>query len=234
MKKCPPPILPPPCACCPAIPRLPPPHTLSTRASCVVGWSPAHPAPSLACLPPLPPPPPPPNPLHQQGRCTAAACPYLHVNLPPTAPTCKRFLRGYCPAGVACPHKHYTLGMVRDEKTLDAGAVAAAAAAKAAAGTVAAPGGGPRKRAVGGRYFDASSSAAGDDPGGSSSDESGRSEGGGGGEEAPAAKRPCRAAAAAVAAAVAGAGPAAGEPLPRRTSDAWKPSFLLEDFVPLG
>jgi hypothetical protein len=33
---------------------------------------------------------------------------------------CKRFLRGYCPAGSACPHKHYTLRMVREEKSLDA------------------------------------------------------------------------------------------------------------------
>lgn len=69
-----------------------------------------------------------------QGCCTAEACPYLHVNLPASAPICKRFLRGYCPAGAACPHKHYTLRMVREEKTLAASAAGAADKASKAGG----------------------------------------------------------------------------------------------------
>lgn len=72
--------------------------------------------------------------LHLQGCCTAEDCPYLHVNLAAAAPVCKRFLRGYCPAGTACLHKHYTLRMVREEKTLAAGAggkVSSAGAARA-------------------------------------------------------------------------------------------------------
>lgn len=53
-----------------------------------------------------------------QGRCTASDCPYLHVNVSASAPVCKAFLRGYCMAGADCPHKHYTLGMVKEERRL--------------------------------------------------------------------------------------------------------------------
>ena len=54
-----------------------------------------------------------------QGLCTAAECPYLHVNLSAGAPVCKAFLRGYCPAGADCPDKHYTLRMVKEERRLE-------------------------------------------------------------------------------------------------------------------
>ncbi|PRW60919.1 Zinc finger CCCH domain-containing 3 [Chlorella sorokiniana] len=63
-----------------------------------------------------------------KGCCTAEPCPYVHVNLPAGAPICTRFLRGYCPAGTACPHKHYTLRMVRDEKRMEAAPGGAAGA----------------------------------------------------------------------------------------------------------
>ena len=56
-----------------------------------------------------------------QGLCTASDCPYLHVNLSAGAPVCKAFLRGYCPAGAECPHKHYTLRMVKEERRLEQG-----------------------------------------------------------------------------------------------------------------
>lgn len=54
-----------------------------------------------------------------QGLCSATDCPYLHVNLSPEAPLCKAFLRGYCPAGARCPHKHYTLRMVKEERRVE-------------------------------------------------------------------------------------------------------------------
>ena len=57
---------------------------------------------------------------HAQGLCTAADCPYLHVNLPPDAPVCAAFLRGHCPAGADCGHKHYTPRMVKEERRLEA------------------------------------------------------------------------------------------------------------------
>ena len=50
-----------------------------------------------------------------------AACPYLHVNLPASAPLCGAFLRGLCLQGAACPHKHFTLSMVKEERRLQAG-----------------------------------------------------------------------------------------------------------------
>ena len=42
----------------------------------------------------------------RQGVCTAAQCPYLHVNVNAAAPVCQAFLRGYCAAGVECVNKH--------------------------------------------------------------------------------------------------------------------------------
>ncbi len=69
--------------------------------------------------PKLCPPPPLLLPLPPQGLCTAADCPYLHVNLSASAPVCKAFLRGYCAAGADCPHKHYTLRMVKEERRLE-------------------------------------------------------------------------------------------------------------------
>eukprot|EP00887_Chlorella_sp_A99_P003334 scaffold26.g3334.t1 len=81
-----------------------------------------------------------------RGKCTAAACPYLHVNLSPGAPACAAFLRGHCPAGVSCPHKHFTLAMVRQEKRLDGGRAAAATRGQARRGA----GAGAVLRALGG------------------------------------------------------------------------------------
>lgn len=162
-----------------------------------------------------------------QGCCTVEPCPYLHVNLPPAAPVCTRFLRGYCPAGVVCPHKHYTLRMVRDEKRLHAAAGHAAAAAVGGR-SGARGGGGKRKEQAGGgrRYFDASSAD-------SSAAGSKRQAGPAAGPEQPEYKGQ--------------EGEAEGPPgakrrrqdggdtaeAQRRVSDSLKPAFLLGDFVPL-
>ena len=59
-----------------------------------------------------------------QGLCSNTQCPYLHVNLDPSAPVCKAFLRGYCAAGAACRSKHLTKRMVQElraKRTLVAG-----------------------------------------------------------------------------------------------------------------
>lgn len=154
----------------------------------------------------------------------------MHVNLPAGAPICTRFLRGYCPAGTACPHKHYTLRMVRDEKRLEA-----AAGASAEGGRPAGRGSSKRKQQRGGhgRYFDAPS------PGGSGSaaggcqqpakdrgqeqqrgseEEGEEGDGGHAGERHPKRRRLS----------------SDGAPEARRQAlDALKPAFLLDDFVPL-
>ena len=164
-----------------------------------------------------------------QGCCTAEPCPYLHVNLPPAAPVCSRFLRGYCPAGPACPHKHYTLRRVRDEKRLEAAAGHPSGAGVAGRGG--GRGGGKRKERPGGgrRYFDASpadSSAAGGgqqagpDAGPEQPEPEPESEEGEEAEGQPGAKRRRQG----------GDGAAEAQ---RRASDALKPAFLLGDFVPL-
>ena len=41
-----------------------------------------------------------------EGRCGAAACPYLHVQVSPSAPACQAFLSGYCPRGLRCTLRH--------------------------------------------------------------------------------------------------------------------------------
>ena len=155
-----------------------------------------------------------------QGRCTAAGCPYLHVNLPPAAPACKRFLRGYCPAGAACPHKHFTLRMVREEKRLDAAAAGGGGAAQAGRG---AQGGGTKRRKGGaaGRYFEtappgspAAAAADGQDAEQQQQETSGEEESSGA-EESD------------------GEGGWQRGAKRRRASDALKPSFLLGDYVPL-
>lgn len=87
------------------------------------------------------------------GRCTATPCPYLHVNLPASAPVCKRFLRGFCPSGAACPHKHYTLRMVQEERKLET--TAGAGGGSAAIQGDRRQAGGGKKRAAAGRYFSA-------------------------------------------------------------------------------
>lgn len=100
-----------------------------------------------------------------QGACTAAACPYLHVHLPPDAPVCTAFLRGHCSAGAACRQKHFTLHMVREEKRLCARRAAASDARQRSRRKVGgqqqegstAPAGGPQKKR---RYFDDSSASA--------------------------------------------------------------------------
>ncbi len=46
--------------------------------------------------------------------CSNEDCPYLHVNFDPAAPICKDFVRGYCPRGAVCPHKHLTPKMVKE------------------------------------------------------------------------------------------------------------------------
>ncbi len=143
----------------------------------------------------------------------------MHVNLPSSAPVCTRFLRGYCPAGTACPHKHYTLRMVRDEKRVEA-----AAGGAAAGGGTARHGGGKRKerRSGSGRYFDAPSlgverqqAQEGVQQAGEGEQESDE---GGAGE--PDRKRRRQ-------------GSEGAAQAPRRASDALKPAFLLADFVPL-
>ncbi|KAI7842802.1 hypothetical protein COHA_003548 [Chlorella ohadii] len=159
-----------------------------------------------------------------KGCCTAEPCPYVHVNLPAGAPVCTRFLRGYCPAGTACPHKHYTLRMVRDEKRVEATAGAAAAG-----GGAARHGGGKRKERRGGsgRYFDAplpggSPSAAGT---GKQQAEEGMQDAGEQGSEEDGAGEPERKRRR--------QGSEEAAEAPRRASDALKPAFLLADFVPL-
>lgn len=150
----------------------------------------------------------------------------MHVNLPAGAPICTRFLRGYCPAGTACPHKHYTLRMVRDEKRLEA-----AAEASPEGGRPAGRGGSKRKQQRGGRgrYFDVPSSGGsgsaaggGQQPakeGGQDQQRGSEKEGGGhAGERHPKRRR------------LSGDGAPEAQ---RRASDALKPAFLLDDFVPL-
>jgi hypothetical protein len=66
-----------------------------------------------------------------QGVCSNMACPYLHVKVAADAPPCKAFLQGYCAAGAACPHKHLTPRMVKQQQ---GGVVGERVAAAAAAG----------------------------------------------------------------------------------------------------
>ncbi|GAB4814899.1 hypothetical protein N2152v2_001945 [Parachlorella kessleri] len=84
-----------------------------------------------------------------KGLCTAAECPYMHVNLSAGAPVCKAFLRGYCPAGADCPHKHYTLRMVKEERRLEQGGSSGGGAGEGVGKPGKAEGG--KKRS--GRYF---------------------------------------------------------------------------------
>eukprot|EP00878_Enallax_costatus_P011310 GHUV01011807.1.p1 GENE.GHUV01011807.1~~GHUV01011807.1.p1 ORF type:complete len:158 (+),score=61.46 GHUV01011807.1:206-679(+) len=51
-----------------------------------------------------------------QGVCSNRDCPYLHVKVAADAPACRAFLQGYCPAGAACPHKHLTLRMLKQQQ----------------------------------------------------------------------------------------------------------------------
>ena len=127
----------------------------------------------------------------------------MHINLPAGAPICTRFLRGYCPAGTACPHKHYTLRMVRDEKRMEM-----APGASAAGGRAAGRGSSKRKErhGSGGRYFDDARS-----PGGSA-----------GGGEGDNQEREGKA-----------ADPDAKRQRHSNSSDPLKPAFLSADFVPL-
>jgi hypothetical protein len=41
-----------------------------------------------------------------EGRCTSAACPYLHVNVSPEAAVCTAFAQGYCARGASCTLRH--------------------------------------------------------------------------------------------------------------------------------
>lgn len=137
----------------------------------------------------------------------------MHINLPAGAPICTRFLRGYCPAGTACPHKHYTLRMVRDEKRMEA-----APGASAAGGRAAGHGSSKRKERHGSgeRYFDDALSlggSAGAAHAGWQGRDGGNQEGDGKAAE-PDAKRQRHS-----------SGGAASDPL--------KPAFLSADFVPL-
>jgi hypothetical protein len=44
-----------------------------------------------------------------EGRCGAAACPYNHVRVSPSAPLCAAFRSGFCPRGLACELRHSLL-----------------------------------------------------------------------------------------------------------------------------
>ena len=44
--------------------------------------------------------------LFLEGRCSAAACPYLHVQVSPSTPVCTAFVAGFCPRGLACTLRH--------------------------------------------------------------------------------------------------------------------------------
>lgn len=68
-----------------------------------------------------------------QGGCGREDCPFLHVNLSPSAPVCQAFVRGYCPAGARCLEKHLTLAMIEELKHVRRHGAASAAAAAAAA-----------------------------------------------------------------------------------------------------
>jgi hypothetical protein len=44
--------------------------------------------------------------LFLEGRCSAAVCPYLHVQVSPSTPVCTAFVAGFCPRGLACTLRH--------------------------------------------------------------------------------------------------------------------------------
>lgn len=93
-----------------------PAHTLARVPACLLDCLPAY---CLSCLRlsslPL---------LHRQDKCSAADCPYLHVNYSTDAPCCRAFLRGYCPLGAACCQRHVTLKMARELKASSSGQTA--------------------------------------------------------------------------------------------------------------
>lgn len=74
-------------------------------------------------------------PTRQGGQCSSDACPYLHVNLDPSAPVCLEFAQGgYCPNGRNCPRKHLSaqqLKKLRGSRSLVAAGGGGGAAAKA-------------------------------------------------------------------------------------------------------